>query len=151
MIEIVTDKVFIDSNLWLYALAKHPPSGDVRHEQAMRVILSLENPVISTQVIREVGRNLLKKQKISEDELCGYIQDWHNECEVVTPNLTQELTASKLRVNHCLSYWDSLIVSAALNAHCRWLYSEDMQHGLVIENCLTIINPFTLLASNQVS
>jgi predicted nucleic acid-binding protein len=144
MIDIVTDKVFIDSNLWLYALAKHPPSGDVRHEQAMRVILSLENPVLSTQVIREVGRNLLKKQQISEDELCGYIQDWHNECEVVTPDLIQELTASKLRVKHFLSYWDSLIVSAALSANCRWLYSEDMQHGLVIENCLTIINPFTL-------
>lgn len=145
MIDIVTDKVFIDSNLWLYALAKHPASGDARHEQALRAILSLESPVLSTQVIREVSRNLLKKQQISEDELCGYIQDWHNECEVVMPDLTQELIASKLRVKHRLSYWDSLIVSAALSAHCCWLYSEDMQHGLVIENRLTILNPFTLI------
>ena len=146
MIEIVTDKVFVDSNLWLYALAQHPPSDDVRHALALRVIFSLEKPVLSTQVVREVGRNLLRKHHITEEDLCGYIQDWYNECEVVMPNLVQELQASELRQGHRFSYWDSLIVSAALSANCRWLYSEDMQHGLVLENRLTIINPFTLIS-----
>jgi predicted nucleic acid-binding protein len=146
MIEIVTDKVFIDSNLWLYAFSQHKTSTDWRHEEALRVILTLKNPVISTQVIREVGRNLIKKQQLDEVSLCKYIRAWYNECEVVMPDLVQELQASELRQGHRFSYWDSLIVSAALSANCRWLYSEDMQHGLVVENRLTIINPFTLIS-----
>jgi len=39
------------------------------------------------------------------------------------------------------SFYDSLIISAALKAGCSVLYSEDMQHGQKIHN-LTIVNPF---------
>ncbi len=41
-----------------------------------------------------------------------------------------------------LSHWDSLIVAAALRANCDTLYSEDMQHGQLIDGRLTVINPF---------
>ncbi len=40
------------------------------------------------------------------------------------------------------SFWDSLIVSSALSGGCKVLYSEDMQHKLVINQRLTILNPF---------
>jgi predicted nucleic acid-binding protein len=50
--------------------------------------------------------------------------------------------ASSLRESYSFSYWDSLIIAAALNADCVVVYSEDMQNGLHIDN-LTIINPFT--------
>ena len=40
------------------------------------------------------------------------------------------------------SHWDSLIVATALEAGCDTLYSEDMQHGQLIDNRLTVINPF---------
>ncbi|AHF02345.1 hypothetical protein THIAE_07895 [Thiomicrospira aerophila AL3] len=35
-----------------------------------------------------------------------------------------------------------LIVATALGAKCDNLYSEDLQHGLVIDNQLQVINPF---------
>jgi len=41
-----------------------------------------------------------------------------------------------------LSFYDALIVNAALQNQCCKLYSEDMQHSQIIENRLTIINPF---------
>jgi predicted nucleic acid-binding protein len=41
-----------------------------------------------------------------------------------------------------LQLFDAIIVSAALQAGCTILYSKDMHHGLVINNTLTIINPF---------
>jgi predicted nucleic acid-binding protein len=50
--------------------------------------------------------------------------------------------ASRLRDSYSFSYWDSLIVAAALDAGCTTLFSEDMQHGQKIESGLTIINPF---------
>lgn len=40
------------------------------------------------------------------------------------------------------SYWDSLIISAALRTNCNILYTEDLQNGQVIDNKLTISNPF---------
>lgn len=40
------------------------------------------------------------------------------------------------------SWWDALIVAAALRQECRTLLSEDMQHGLIIDDRLTLINPF---------
>jgi predicted nucleic acid-binding protein len=43
---------------------------------------------------------------------------------------------------YSLQVFDSKIIASALHADCTILYSEDMQHGLVIENKLTIINPF---------
>jgi predicted nucleic acid-binding protein len=49
--------------------------------------------------------------------------------------------ACDIRDSYNISYYDSLIVSTALNAKCTVLYSEDMQHGLKIDD-LVILNPF---------
>ncbi len=38
--------------------------------------------------------------------------------------------------------WDSLIVSSAVSGGCAVLYSEDMQHEMVVNQRLTILNPF---------
>jgi predicted nucleic acid-binding protein len=40
------------------------------------------------------------------------------------------------------SNWDSLIVASALESQCSILYTEDLQHGQVIDQVLTIVNPF---------
>jgi predicted nucleic acid-binding protein len=50
--------------------------------------------------------------------------------------------AHSILAKYNLQYFDSLIVASALEANCEILYSEDMQHELVIENQLKIINPF---------
>jgi predicted nucleic acid-binding protein len=51
--------------------------------------------------------------------------------------------AWKLQDSYALSWWDSLVVTAALEAGCTYLVSEDMQENLQIEQ-LRIINPFKL-------
>lgn len=70
------------------------------------------------------------------------LADWYRNCEVIPSNASQHLLASRLRETDALSYWDSLIVAAALDAGCTTLYSEDMQHGQIFERCITIVNPF---------
>lgn len=62
-------------------------------------------------------------------------------CEVLPSNLQQHLRASQLRQSASFSFWHSLIVAAALDAGCDTLYSEDMQHGRLIDGRLTIVNP----------
>jgi len=134
-------KVFVDTNIWLYSLLRRMEDND-RHRQAADFLLNLASPVINSQVICETCSNLIKKLYMPEEQVRVLIHGWHQDCEVITSNASQHLLASRLRKSYSLSYWDSLIVAAAIDAGCVTLFSEDMQHGQTIESCLTIINPF---------
>ena len=50
--------------------------------------------------------------------------------------------AAIVAIRYQLSHWDALIVASALISGCETLYSEDLQHLQVIDDRLTIINPF---------
>lgn len=65
--------------------------------------------------------------------------------------LATPLEGSTAAVSTCgrrygFSYYDSLIVAAALDAGCKTLYSEDLQHGQQVEG-LTIVDPFSAPAN----
>lgn len=66
----------------------------------------------------------------------------HRSCRVVPDSEETFALASLLRKKRAFSYWDSLIVAAALDAGCDTLYSEDMQHGQLVEGRLRLVNPF---------
>lgn len=132
-------KVFIDSNIWLYALINN--QGDSKYQTASAFILNQHRPVISSQVIREICSNLIKKTFLPEERIRELITDWYRDCDVIPSNSAQHLLASRLRSAYSLSYWDSLIVAAAIDAGCTNLYSEDLQNGQEFEKCLTVVNP----------
>lgn len=136
------DKVFVDSNIWLYALVQSDDAqGDQGYSKATSFLFGLTRPSINSQVIREVCSNLIKKSRIEETALQALVQAWYRDCEVVHSNAAQHVLASELRQDGAFSYWDSLIVAAALDAGCTTLFSEDMQHGRVVRDRLTIMNP----------
>jgi predicted nucleic acid-binding protein len=85
---------------------------------------------------------MLKKAGRKESFIRELVSSFHSQHEVVP--LTEEvlLKASRLRERYSLSYWDSMICSAALESNCETLLTEDMQHGLLIEDRLKIVNPF---------
>ncbi|MBF0310450.1 MAG: PIN domain-containing protein [Magnetococcales bacterium] len=135
----MTGRAFVDTNLWVYALVA---SGDPRHALARQWLLTLpQMPVINGQVLREVGRILRVKAVIGEEALRRTMKQLHLSCQVAGDTLELHLRASFLRENHSFSYWDSLIVAAALEAGCVTLFSEDLQHGSVIDGVLSIRNP----------
>lgn len=133
-------KTFVDTNIWLYSLIQN--SDDDRHRQAADLLIQLDCPIINSQIIREICSNLKKKTRIPEEQIRVLIHGWYENCKVINSNVSQHLLASSLRGSYSFSYWDSLIVAAALDAGCTTLFSEDMQHGQKIESTLTIINPF---------
>ena len=49
--------------------------------------------------------------------------------------------AFRIRGKYNISFWDSLIVASALENKCTVLYSEDMQHNLLIDNKLKVVSP----------
>jgi predicted nucleic acid-binding protein len=49
--------------------------------------------------------------------------------------------AWKIEERYLLSFWDSLIVSAAKTASCRYLLTEDLQEGQELDG-VVVVNPF---------
>jgi len=132
--------VFVDSNIWLYALLPHQ---DVKKTSSARTLIKTRQSEIcvSSQVIIEVAANLLRKGNFLESQITKFIEDTYQKYKVVIITEPILLNASELRTKYSLSYFDSMIVSAALESKSSILYSEDMHNGLIVEGKLTIINP----------
>ena len=134
----MTAHPFVDTNVWFYALS----AGDEAKRLAANHLLdSLDRPIINGQVIRELCVNLLKKSSYNEPAVQELIASLHRDCHVAPETINVFLRASELRKLYAFSYWDSLIVAAALEAGCETLYSEDMQDGLRVCEQLNIVNP----------
>ena len=126
----------IDSNVVLYLL-----SGDGAKADRAEALLQ-RKPVISVQVLNEVTNVCRRKLGMDWQEIDGFLELVRSFCKVVPLTLDVHDCARALAQRHCLSFYDACIVAAALVAKCRALYTEDMQHGLVVEESLVLRNPF---------
>ncbi|WP_129626103.1 PIN domain-containing protein [Candidatus Oscillochloris fontis] len=131
---------FIDTNIWLYAFISGQDPGKAQIAQAL--IAATRPLFLSVQVVNEVCTNLLRKEHTPEADIRNFIDDFYALYQVVNLDHAQLIMASDLRVRYSLSYWDSLIIASALHSGVPTLYSEDMQHHLVIDQKLRIVNPF---------
>jgi predicted nucleic acid-binding protein len=96
---------------------------------------------VSVQVLNEYHVNALRL-KVPVTDIQNTVRQFLSNLNVVT--LTPVLVEEAMRIynRYQLQYWDSLIVAAALEAGCSALYSEDMSDGQIIDNMMTVINPF---------
>ena len=132
----VGEPAFLDSNVLLYAV------GDDDARRAVAESLIAGHPVVSAQVLAETAAVLRRKFQLErpaiEKILLAVVP--RVRCEPVT----SQTVLAALRWGEALGYshYDSQIIAAALEAGCTILYSEDMQHGQLIDGRLTIVNPF---------
>jgi len=139
------DRCFVDSNIWIYAATQSEDVPlDPRHEAARALIKQIQ-PHLSVQVINEVSVNLIRKFKFTEVAIQTLIKSFYQKYVVCPMDEAVLLQASGVRQHYNLSFWDSMIVSTAIQYQCSVLYTEDMGHGLVIHDVLTILNPFNEL------
>lgn len=143
MLDNQTVTCFVDTNIWLYAFIEaDDETGNTTKSAIARALIQKSEPVVSTQVINEVCVNLLRRANFSEEQISRLIESFYEKYQVIELTKSVLLLASQLRQRYSLSFWDSTIVAAALSAGVSVLYSEDMQHGLTIEQQLQIHNPF---------
>lgn len=134
----MNDRVFVDTNVLIYAYSEEK----VKREKAIRLIKE-NDTIISIQVINEFVNVAKKKFSKNHDEILESLGEIEASFEV-WEKLNIELTRKALNLSNIYkySYYDSLIIAAALGANCSILYSEDMHHNQLIEKQLKIINPF---------
>jgi len=140
------DKVFIDTNVFVYAyLENHKKEKDYhKHLKAKELLGSFttDNRVfISTQVCNEYYSALLKN-KIENSDIQSSLHSLVQMVNVASISKNTVLNSFEIKNKYDFSYWDSLILSSALENECGVLYSEDMQDGQLIDGVLKIVNPF---------
>jgi len=137
----MSDKVFVDTNLFVYAKLDNDNNTEKR-ERLEEFFKTISNEIlISTQVINEIYSAMMKN-KVSDEDIQEMINQILIDVEVSIVVVSTIKLAWELKKKYNLSYWDSLIVSTALESGCEILYSEDMQHNQLINDKLTIKNPF---------
>ena len=98
--------------------------------------------IISTQVLREFINVMQRKLNQSADDIKQQVDHLIKSSHIINEDTDMICTGLELSRKYNYRFYDCLIISAALKAGCKSLLSEDMQHGHVINNSLTIINPF---------
>lgn len=139
----MNDKTFWDSNLWVYLFLKSDHPDDERKRQRLLEMLHQRPELISSvQVLHEVGNALMRKYNYSESDVRDFLQRILLLTENRPISFEISFMALDLKTRYQFGWYDSIIVASALDAGCTLLYSEDMNHGLVVEGTLQIVNPF---------
>ncbi len=127
---------FLDTNIMIYA--------NVDDRRTDRALAILADPFhISVQTLNEftnVMRKKLKRDWVEIEEALADILLRSVAVHAILP--PTQLRAISIAQRHNFSIYDAQVIASALQAECHTLFSEDMHDGMVIENRLTIRNPF---------
>jgi|JI10StandDraft_1071094.scaffolds.fasta_scaffold387282_3 predicted nucleic acid-binding protein len=137
-------KSFLDTNILVYLFAPDAPEKRVRARQVLERAGAEAELVVSVQVLQEffVTVTRLASEPLSSEaaeeevrRLCAF--------EVVRTDERLVLAGIQRSRTAKISFWDALIVEAALRAGCTTLYTEDLHDGWLVDGRLRVVNPFT--------
>lgn len=138
---------FIDSNIFVYLLDETDNGKQEIAQALIHTALANSSAQISFQVVQETLNVITRKlpNPVTNQDARQFLDLILSPLWTINPSRVLYRRGLDLRARYQFSFYDSLIVAAALEAGCTILYSEDLQHGQVIEH-LTIENPFLCCA-----
>ncbi len=134
---------FVDSNVFVYLFDE---TDERKRDVADRIVesaLQARSASISFQVVQETLNVVTSKlpAPMTAEDAGRFLERVLAPLWRVSPSLALYRRALDVQARYRYSFYDSLIIAAALDADCTRLYSEDLQDGQKIEG-LTIKNPF---------
>jgi predicted nucleic acid-binding protein len=127
---------FIDTNVLLYLASDDPTKADAA-EAAVGA-----GGAISVQVLNEFTNVARRKMRMSFTDTHAFLTMLRGLLAVHPLTVETHETGLMLAERYGFSIYDAMIVASALHAGCDTLLSEDMQHGMALEEGLRIVNPF---------
>jgi predicted nucleic acid-binding protein len=127
---------FLDTNVLVYAFTTDPRAA------AAQALLG-RGCAASVQGLNEFTNVARRKLGMTWSEVRDALAAIRTICRTIVP-LDIAIHADALRIaeRHGYTIFDALMIAAAICADCNVLFSEDMQHGPVIDGRLRIVNPF---------
>jgi predicted nucleic acid-binding protein len=132
--------VALDTNVLVSAAGL---DGMQMRERALAITARLlpESTLIPVQALGELYATLMRKGGRSRAQARDAVLKWGDAFPLIETSSMVQLMAMELSVSHQLSPWDAVILSAAADASCRLLLSEDLQNGFTWSG-VTVTNPF---------
>jgi predicted nucleic acid-binding protein len=130
---------FFDTNVLLYLASADPAKADI----AENTIAG--GGAVSVQVLNEFANVARRKMRLSWTDTHTFLSTLRSVLTVHSVTLEIHEAGLKLGERYSFSIYDAMIVASAIHSGCTTLWSEDMQHGLVLregEEDLRIMNPF---------
>jgi predicted nucleic acid-binding protein len=132
-------KIFLDTNILVYCMDDSDKKRKSRCRNLIKALTGHVHGVISTQVLQEFYVTATKKLRADPLTVKDILHSFRRfETVIVTPDTIRDAIECSL-VNR-LSFWDSLIVTAAESANCERLWTEDLNDGQIIRG-VRIENP----------
>lgn len=136
-------KVFFDSNILVYFVDGADPQKHLIAENLIKNAVINDNGVISTQSLQEFFAATTRKLMCSKEKAKEYVENFSDSFTVEQVSVPLILKAINISIKNKFSFWDSLILSAAIQAGCIICYSEDLTNGQLVEG-VKIVNPFAI-------
>ena len=127
---------FFDTNVLVYLA-----SGDAAKANRAEAAIA-KGGAISVQVLNEVANVARRKMQMSWDDTHAFLNMLRGLLTVHPLTVETHETGLRLAERYGLSTYDAMIAASALQAGCDMLWSEDMPHGMVLDEGLRIVNPF---------
>jgi predicted nucleic acid-binding protein len=139
---------FLDTNIFVYSFDATSPTKQVIARQLIQHALVSGQGAVSSQVVQEFLNVARRKftHPMTTTEAQEYLHVVLTPLCQHYPSLTYYDYALRLQEETGFSFYDALIVTAAMELGCQTLWSEDLQHGRTLHG-LTILNPFQELAA----
>lgn len=133
-------RVALDTNVLAYA---EGVDGIEKRDTALELLRRIpqEATVIPVQVLGELFNVLVRKAGKSRMDARDALLGWRDTFPAVETSPEVMLAAADLATDHHFGIWDAIILSAASQAGCRLLLSEDLQDGFTWGG-VTVVNPF---------
>ena len=132
---------FIDTNVFVYLFDETDDEKRRRAETIVYRALADGTGCISFQVVQEALHVIIRKLDAAPADARQVLDDVLIPLWRIDPSASLYRRGLRVQARYNLAFYDSLIVAGALEAGCRTLYSEDLQHGQQIAG-LTIVDPF---------
>ena len=132
---------FIDSNVFVYLFDETDAIKRQSSEDLVQQALENGTACISYQVVQETINVITRKLNATADDARQLLDRVLMPLWKVNPTQTFYQRGLDLQARYQFSFYDSLIIAATLEAGCKTLYSEDLQHDQCIEG-LYVQNPF---------
>jgi predicted nucleic acid-binding protein len=139
----MSDRFFLDTNIFVYTFDQSAAAKSKKAAQLIREALTTQKGVISYQVVQEFFNVALKRfsQPMPVADAEQYLSTVFRPLLGVHSSMALYAEALHLQAQSGLSWYDSLIVAAAIQARCDLLFTEDLQHGQRF-GALQVRNPF---------
>ena len=134
-------RVALDTNILAYA---EGVNGPALKRKALEIVEKLPEgaALLPVQTLGELFNLLVRKAQRTPAHARKAILSWRDAFPLVETSAEVMLAAADLATDHRLGNWDAVIVSAAAEAGCRLLLSEDLQDGFTWKG-VTVTNPFS--------